>query len=154
MEVLLENPKYIVVIIIIFIGLIGLIYFLLNSGTKYKLEGDYFLHPMKFISCKVNKSKKKNEFNINFSTNRKLINYKDLQEVRKKHENVENKTGKFKMTGEITSFGNELIYTENGKNYNGVQLLKDYNIYAKENDILILLNEETRESMVFKKMDI
>ena len=58
------------------------------------------------------------------------------------------------MTGEITSFGNELIYTENGKNYNGVQLLKDYNIYAKENDILILLNEETRESMVFKKMDI
>ncbi len=154
MESLLENPKYIFAIILIFIGLIVLIYFLLKSIKKYKLEGQYFLHPMKFISCNVKQSNKKDEFNIKFINNRKLINIKDLEKLKKTHPDLENKTGKFKMTGEINTLGNELIYTENGTDYNGVQLLKDYNMYAKIDDILVIINEDTRESMIFKKMDL
>lgn len=154
MEALLENPKYIVAIIFIFIALIVLIYFLLKLRNKYEIEGEYFLHPMKFISCQVSKTSKKDTFNIKFSDNTKLIDYRDSQSVREKHPNIANKRGKFKMTGIVNRLGNELIYTENGINYNGVQLLKNYNIYARKNDILVLLNDETRESIVFKKMDL
>ena len=152
MQVLLENPKYIFAIVLIFVAFIVLVYFLLKSGNKYDLEGEYFLHPMKFISCKIKKTDKKDEFEVDFKKNDDLVPYSSMNTVNKKHPDIDNKIGKFKMTGETNELGNELIYSENGNTFDGVQLIQDYNIYAKNGDILVLLNKSTRESMVFKRM--
>lgn len=153
MEEILQNPKYIVTGVLILIALIVLIYFLLNSGNKYKLEGEYFMHPMKFIGCKILKTKNKDEFKINFKNNHKLVPYDSLNTITKDNPDLDSKTALIKMTGEKNPLGNELIYIENGINFTGVQLTKDYNLYADENDILILVNKDTRETVVFKKID-
>lgn len=153
MQALLENPKYIAAGLLILIALIVLIYFLIKSIKSYDLEGNYYLHPMKFISCKVKKTNKKDEFSIKYMPSRNILSYKNSRKVNEVHPDLESKIGKFKMTGDEGPLGQELIYIEDGKQYTGVKLKKKYNIYADINDILVLLNEDTRESMVFKKIE-
>jgi hypothetical protein len=153
MEEILQNPKYIIAGFLILIALIFMIIYLFKFfGGKYKIEGNYFMHPMKFISCKIKKTKKKDEFEVTFKRNTELVPFDSLRTVEQSHPNLSDKKGKIKMTGEKNALGNELIYTENDIDYNGVQLIKDYNLYATKDDILILINEDTRTSMVFRKL--
>ena len=153
MEAILENPKYLIAGALIVVALIVLVVFLINSRKKYDIDGKYFLHPMKFINCKIKSTSKKDEFNVEFDTNRDLVPIDQLLTIEEQNAGLNQKKGKIKMTGKKNSLGNELFYFENEIKYNGVHLDVDYNLYAKKNDILVVINEETRESFVFKKLE-
>ena len=53
----------------------------IKSRKSYDLEGNYYLHPMKFISCKVKKTNKKDEFSIKYMQSRNLLDYKNSMYV-------------------------------------------------------------------------
>jgi hypothetical protein len=150
MNWIIENPKYLIAGIVILILTIFLVIYLIRYFKSYDIEGDYFLHPMRFIACKINK-KKSNEFEVKFKFNKQVLTVPQIDDLRQTHPNINNRIAKIIMTGEKGDLGDELNYIENGVTYSGIKLKMNYNLFARKDDIIVIVNSETKESIVFKK---
>ena len=114
--------------------------------TRARLCGSwwtYTLYPMKFITCKISKGKNKKNFIINYGVN-DLLPPLELDELRKKHTNLNSKTAEINFTDNKNLLGYELEYIENNKKYKGVLLTSDFNYTSYKNDILINFSGDSK----------
>ena len=95
-------------------------------------------------------AEEKDEFDVIYESNRKTVPHKQSQLVEEQHPNLKDKKGKIKMAGKKNSLGNELTYFENDKQYKGVHLDNDYNLFAAKRISVSLVNCIISSSLINK----